>query len=127
MCRIDNGDDSCQILSDKIYKSRKEHKCSECSRVIFINESYSSVSTVFDGRFVAYKTCSHCIVVQDWLNKTCGGYEFRGVLADIQEHIYDGYTEECNPLADGMIKRWSDGAGGLMPIPIIVAQQNHQE
>lgn len=118
MCMIDNSDGPLEMYDSKIVKGRKEHRCNECGRTLLRGESHELVTGKFDGTFVAYRTCIHCLVAVKWLRTECGGHIFTGVQEDIEEHLAEGYGLGVARLAVGMRRKWLrfDG-GGLMPVP----------
>src|ERR1700752_1586871 len=89
MCMIEDADGSCQVLQDQTRKARKEHRCSECSRIIRAGEDYRYEVTLYDGSCNTHKTCSHCQVSRAWLSDNCGGWVYGAVEEDIAEHARD--------------------------------------
>lgn len=58
-------DDPVTLLSDQIIKkSRKNHKCDECGKIINIGESYRKEVFVYDG-FNIHRTCNTCLSVRE--------------------------------------------------------------
>lgn len=56
------------ILDERLVTAaRKDHKCSECSRVIKAGESYEFVFGIAEGEGHTYKTCTQCLALRDWL------------------------------------------------------------
>lgn len=117
MCGIDYCDEISIVLHDRNHKARKQHKCSECNRLIEAGEIYNVQRTVFDGSASTYKTCQHCQVVKSWLSKECGGYIYQGVYSDIVEHAQEGYGIKVKMLGIGMSRKWKRKDGRMWPIP----------
>lgn len=118
MCMIDNSDGPLEMCSTRQVKGRKEHHCTECGRTLPRGESHELVTGFFDGHWVTYRTCSHCLVAAEWLRAECGGSLFRGVQEDIHEHLDSGYGFGLARLAVGMRRRWTRFDGnGIMAIP----------
>lgn len=117
MCMADYSDGYSVVLHDRNQKARKEHKCSECYRIINAGETYNVQRCIFDGQADSYKTCEHCQVVKSWLQKECGGYLYQGVYEDIDQHRLGGYGFGVVRLASGMGARWKRRDGRLFPIP----------
>lgn len=121
MC-INMGDyESLSFYNEEIRKARKTHTCTECRRVIKPKEFYQYVSGKWEGIISTHHTCSHCLVVQKWLQKECGGFLFEGLLEDIQEHFYEGYYR-VGKLTVGMRRKWKKfNSEELMKIPALPA------
>jgi predicted transglutaminase-like protease len=58
MCFI--YDEYAELYKEKDVKAKKEHKCSECARTIFKNETYQYIFTIFQGDATTTKICSDC-------------------------------------------------------------------
>jgi len=95
-CQIDiDIDGSCDFMSQKIVKARKQHKCCECYRDIYPDEKYEYVSGVWEGNFDVYKTCIDCTSIRKALFCT---YYFTELYEDLYNHLedIDGIiSEEC--------------------------------
>lgn len=120
MCMIDDADGRCIVLHETIRKARKEHRCTECRRVIQIGESYLHEGTLWEGKKDTVKTCSHCQVVRQWLSAECGGWIYGGVSEDIQEHAGEGwYGKGVIMLAAGMSRQWRKRSGEMWRVPSV--------
>ena len=53
-------DEYAEVYREKDVKARKEHKCSECYKVIQKNELYKYIFTIFQGDASAIKICPVC-------------------------------------------------------------------
>jgi hypothetical protein len=84
MCNTDH--DSPDFYTETSNKAIRDHNCSECRRVILKGERYKRVTGKWNGVVDTFKTCAHCIVIQDWLLKQCGGYLHGGLKEEIYEH-----------------------------------------
>lgn len=123
---IDEDGDQASFYSERVVRSRKEHRCGECRRVIAVGEGYQYVFGVWDGRADQHRTCRHCLVAQGWLNRECGGWLFRTIREDLEEHVLNGgvygggYGVPLARLVVGMRRGWSrfDGTA-LMPVPAV--------
>lgn len=51
----------------KVAAARKEHKCSECRRVIKPGESYENAFGIWEGERNTFKTCQHCLDLREWV------------------------------------------------------------
>lgn len=89
MCYIDWSDGYSELLRNSQPTARKEHKCSECGRIISKGERYTFEVTLFDKQIWQYKFCSHCILIRKWLEKQCGGWMYDAILEDFHEHQYE--------------------------------------
>jgi hypothetical protein len=118
---IDGADGHCHVLRDEKHKARKQHRCSECSRMIRVGEIYQAEATLFDGSFDHHKTCMHCQVARRWLSANCGGWVYGGVEEDIIEHVHDYRRKDLIRLKYGMARLWTKRNGELMAIPAMPA------
>lgn len=116
MCMIDDADYCSVYRSKDIKAARKEHKCTECGRVIRIGESYLYTFLVYDGVAEHYDVCQHCHVATDWLNRNCHGFLFHGVYEDIAQHTEGVFALGLRRLLYGMSRQWKR-RGILMPLP----------
>lgn len=119
MCMIDYADGRLEFSRAKNVKGRKAYHCYECGRDIQLGEVHHSMSGKFDGTVETYRTCLHCRVAGEWLERECGGHIIGGIEEDIHEHRLEGvYGIDLTRLEVGMRRKWQrfDGCG-LMPIP----------
>lgn len=89
-------DDYCMLLKQTRPKARKEHKCTECKRVIKQGESYLYEVTLYDGDLDTWKTCSDCEAIREEFFKS--GYIYGEILFYLLEHIYNSegdISERC--------------------------------
>lgn len=116
MCLIEAADESLQILGSTNPKARKNHLCTECSRRIEVGEIYLSEATLnSDNEMVVYKTCAHCQIVRQWLQRNCSGWVYAGLLEDMQDHAQMSFT--AARLAYGISNRWrTRKSRKLMPV-----------
>lgn len=126
MCMVDMADERVIVLHERQHKARIEHKCRECGRNIRVGEHYTVERYVFDGSATSHKTCSHCMVVRDWLSAECGGFLYGSIEEDIVEHAREGYGIEVIKLAVGMRRNWTTRKGTLMSTPKLPIT-THQE
>jgi hypothetical protein len=126
MCMVDGADGYNEFQTTTIRRAKQPHKCGECFREIKPGERYTYHAWKFDGDFSWSKSCSHCMVAEDWLVENCRGFLIGGVQEDIQEHVqeYRGRSKAVKRLARlkiGMERRWAirrgPRKGELMPIP----------
>ena len=90
--------DECSILlrKDRVKAARKEHRCTECRRVIAKGESYLLEVILWDGRLDAYKTCQDCESIRDNFFK--GGWYYSEIRSMLREHVYESggdVSEAC--------------------------------
>lgn len=120
MCMIDSGDGYVTMIREEDRAAKKQHKCSECARLIEPGEVYRFEFFTFDGSRSMHKTCAHCRVVRAWLNDECGGFLFGAVEEDIREHAHEGgYGMDVLRLAVGMSQKWRRRDGQLRPVPAV--------
>jgi predicted RNA-binding Zn-ribbon protein involved in translation (DUF1610 family) len=97
--------------------ARKQHRCTECWRVIAAGEQYVYFTGKSDGEMHVYKTCRHCAAARVWLTTACDGYIFCAVLEDLREHWRDSpvyRSPMLRALIDGIEAKWH---GGTDPVP----------
>jgi hypothetical protein len=115
---IDSAEGRCTVLHSTDRKARKEHRCTECYRVIPVGEIYLNEGCLWDGRKDTYKICSHCQVVRNWLSAECGGWLYEGVREDIYEHAFEGnYGKGVIMLSVGMGRQWKKKNGDMWRVP----------
>ena len=121
MCMIESGE-RYDVYHSRNPKARKRHKCSECSRVIEVGETYRVTEGLYDGVWSMNKVCAHCSVPASWLAENCGGYMDGGVYEDIAEHVDEYRRMDLARLAVGMRNHWKRiRREGQMPIPKLPA------
>lgn len=128
MCMIDmaDGDPPEFLNSTTIKAARKDHKCSECDRVISVGESYQKTTGMNEGKVWTFTACVHCMVACEWLEEECGGFLYSSVLEDILDHIDEGY-EGLDGIRDGMRAKWRDANGELLPVPELTVVKPYQQ
>lgn len=123
MCRIEQADDG-KMVTALDRRARKEHRCSECRRTIHPAEHYELVRGLWDDRWDAYKTCTHCQVARSWLERECGGWVYTEVFDELIEHWEEDLIYRSFWLARviaGMKHRWHDGRIPVPDLPPVVA------
>lgn len=116
MCRIE-GCDPWNFFHDEIRKAAKPHRCCECGRTIAKGEQYTHSVGKMDDRMSTYRQCQHCVVAAHWLQVTCSGWLFEGILEELVEHWEeepDLRSWTLGRLIVGMRRQWRDGAA---PVP----------
>lgn len=119
MCMIEGIDEAYVIYNrHKATRAAKEHRCTECRRVIAKGETYYCASGLYDGQWDTHHTCAHCYVACEWLTENCGGFLHGGVQEDIEEHVTEYRRPDLYRLAIGMRRKWKRRQGeGLRPLP----------
>lgn len=117
MCMADGGWDGPDFMQATKLKARKAHKCGECRREIAAGETYERTVSIYDGTASTYKTCSHCLVIADWLSENCDGYIYSQVIEDFEEHASEYSREDIGAIAAGARRAWRDIEDRLLPIP----------
>lgn len=126
MCRIDG--DAPDVYRTANYVARIQHRCSECSRVIYPGERYSSAFMIYEGTPETFRTCTHCQVGQAWLAENCNMIAHGMLMDEMTEHA--GYAPENAfgflRIKAGMRRQWKrfDGAGLMRhpPLPVAVGE-----
>jgi hypothetical protein len=122
MCRVDYCDDAALILAEENLKAKKDHKCSECGRIIVVGEKYYRERGKYDGSMFTHKTCEHCQVARTWMYRECGGFVYGEIEEELREHWNESHeyrNRELARLIYGMSRFWKRRKGGLMPIPTL--------
>ena len=74
-----------EFYSSVIRKSKKEHTCCECGRVISSNEQYENVYGKWDGNIEEFKTCCDCLSIRNAM--FCDGVVHGSIIEDLRNHI----------------------------------------
>ena len=116
MCMIEYGDGP-EFWHEKSQTARKEHRCDECSRQIRRGEVYWYAFGKCDGYTYEAKTCSHCRVACEWLNRNCHGFVYQAVIEDFGEHAEDNLP--MLRIVVGARRQWQSFAdpSRLLPVP----------
>lgn len=76
-----------KILTQKLQKARKKHRCGECRKDIHPGQIYELYTGVQDGSVFTAKTCISCVDLRS--NFFRDGYMFGYLIDDFKEHISD--------------------------------------
>lgn len=114
MCSIDV--DPPEFFNSKTVTARKSHKCDECARDILDGEVYTNAIGKWDGTFSAFKTCSHCTVLQKWLRRECGGFLYGGLSDEMEEHAREYQSFWLWRGLASMRKKWRTKDGQMMRV-----------
>ena len=91
---VDHGE-SCDVLTEKLRRARKEHTCCECGDAIKPGDLYEDSDGLWDGMWAKHRTCARCVnvradyfvgwtytmMVEDFYN--AHGFDYRdGIPAD---------------------------------------------
>lgn len=115
MCRVDYCDGEWVLLAEPhSVKARKEHKCSNCNRVIAAAEKYHTgtwIDKEYDSGIQTVKYCEHCLIAADWLQKVCGGFLWGDdqIIEELSEHWEEETQFQCRSFAlliAAMRKKW---------------------
>lgn len=97
-------DDRAIMLSVTRPKARKQHKCTECKRIIAKGEQYLCEKTLYVGTIETWKTCQDCESIRD--NLFSGGYYYGEIIYMLNEHIH-----ECDgDISESIISKLTAGA-----------------
>ena len=84
-CSCGDNFEPCEVGTHKKVKARKEHKCSECNRIIRPGEHYQYITGLMDGRWSSMKRCIQC--QQICIDYFCGVIG-RGAVRELaREHL----------------------------------------
>jgi len=84
---VDTSYDQPSFFNDDNPVARKEHKCTECGRIIKPGERYKKESGKWDGVFETHRTCFDCLSVRDVF--FCDGFFYDQIWDDLEQHIRD--------------------------------------
>lgn len=82
-------------------KSRKTHRCTECSGTIRSGETYQYVFYIFDGHPCTVKRCSDCLQLKQWIEAhvPCFCDTWGDLHNQIMDAVYE-YEVECPGLTN---------------------------
>jgi hypothetical protein len=88
-CNIEIDDyDSPSFFDETIIKrATRQHKCTECKRLIEKNERYSRIVGVWSSKFEVYKTCVDCMSVRSEFFDS--GFPLGAMWNEVTEYIYN--------------------------------------
>lgn len=117
MCAIDA--DCPELYRMNVRLARKEHRCSECSRLIAVGEKYNCAFMIYEGTPDTFRTCAHCRVGQMWLIENCGTFIHGDLIGEMQEHArdYPAVAPGLNVIVTGIKQQWRQG-DILMVLPV---------
>lgn len=85
MCDLYDPDGCGTSFADKVItRSRVEHQCEECRRILPAGSSYVRVSGTWEGDFFSMKMCLRCRRATRWLMARGHGWEGGGVLSAVR-------------------------------------------
>lgn len=98
--------DSPVVYHQHQYVARKEHRCSECRRVIAPGERYESTFGIWEREGHTYKTCSHCLAIREWVTAhvPCTCWAHGNVLEDARDTV-ENYAHQAPGFAFGYLRR----------------------
>lgn len=102
MCMIDCLDsDWVNLEPPHEVRARKDHKCSNCWRVVEAGEHYWTGTWTADGSIEVVKYCPHCFLAAGWLTAVCSGFVWgdQMVTEDLTEHWDESWEFQCRSLA----------------------------
>ena len=105
------------LIGDKIHTARKNYTCDECRRTISKKESYRREFYYWEGKAYSHRTCAHCSVVRDYLNKNGIEFYYRGVYEELGNGVE--YWKDRFYL-NGMKNKWIKKDGSPWKIPKIL-------
>jgi hypothetical protein len=116
MCRVELCE-PWRVHRQETRTARAQYRCVECGRAIRRGEAYICVTGLgYDaGRWATFRTCRHCDALADWLRAVCGGYVYRELHEELEEHWHEGYRSiALGRLIAAMRHRWREGQS---PVP----------
>lgn len=78
----------------RIVTARKQHKCSECLRIISVGEQYEYVKGLWDGCFSKFCTCNDCTSMRDEIGLKC--YAHGLMMDELDQRDYPGVASVSN-------------------------------
>jgi hypothetical protein len=104
MCTIDYDEADLYKKTERI--AMKKHICYECCREIIKDEKYSYVFGVWGKDINTYRTCTHCLIGQNWLLQKCNGFLHGNLQEEIYEHASEYRRLDLYRFVIGMRKKW---------------------
>lgn len=86
MCMIDDAVMPA-FSHSSVNAARAPYTCCECGRRISKGERYERCYGKWEDRFDTFRTCSHCLLAREWLERECNGFCYAGVLEDLEPHF----------------------------------------
>ena len=74
-----------------IRRAAKPHVCEECGDAILKGDRYEYASGMWDGEFMAFKTCLVCVEVRTAF--TCGGYAITQLWENMRDEMFPHWNE----------------------------------
>lgn len=112
MCEIDFGGEYSTLLSERVVRARKEHRCTECRACITVGELYTRRSSVYDGHLSAQKLCAECARDEKEFASEHGVGWFGGGWLEFLSECIVGDGEDADPRWVAMLERAGARAGG---------------
>lgn len=82
-----------EFYEQETLRARKPHKCVECGRIIQAGETYEYVRGKWDGDFLQFHTCTHCLAVREawmrFMGSSC--WLFSGLYEEIANSDWKYY------------------------------------
>jgi hypothetical protein len=60
------------VYDESIIKTRKPHKCYECSRTININDEYTKIKGLWNSKWSNFNYCNSCTQLRKYLENDVG-------------------------------------------------------
>jgi hypothetical protein len=96
-CEVDTYDDDCepvQMYSERMVRSRKDHKCGECRTVsIHRGDVYKYATYLFDGKWEEHKICQMCIDTAKHFFSG-GSYPFGTLWDELGDYLNDNWRKD---------------------------------
>jgi hypothetical protein len=73
---------------------------------------------LYEGSWMSFKTCQHCIAAAQWLIVVCGGWVHQGLYEDLTEHRDEGYNPRWLSIAASGVRRGWTGKNGKLWRPM---------
>lgn len=120
MCMADSGEAPSHYVFG-FRKARKAHRCEECGREIQPGETYRHhFGVMYGNETYSGKTCAHCVVLMEWLQKNCHGFLHSAVLEDAEEHVGEYHRMDLARLVVAARHQWKSVRRGTpLPVPAL--------
>jgi hypothetical protein len=99
-------DETFKVYERQTHVARKEHKCSECSRMIQPKERYEHAFGILSAGAYVYKTCSLCLDLREFVvaHVPCSCWTHRNMREDVMNDA-QGWAHEAPGLLFGAYRR----------------------
>lgn len=82
-----------ELLAIEERRAKKQHKCTECKKIIKPKETYTYEKTMYDGDTEEWKTCLDCLSVREAF--FCHGFILGEIWSLLWDHFMNDGIDDC--------------------------------